>query len=258
MAENGIKIAVSGKGGVGKTTLAALLVRELAVSGRKPVLAVDADPNSCLDVALGVHVQRTIGGIREETRRLAGKGMLDGIAKQELMELRISESLVETDDFDLLAMGRPEGPGCYCFANNVVKEIVSRLSSSYGFVVLDNEAGLENLSRRIVSSVNLLVIVTDASAAGLGTARRLHALAHEMDIRYDRLALVVNRVRPGAATAAFDEIAAGIGASGTYILPADDEVALAAEEGRSVFSLGAGNPVVSGVARLIGEECRGG
>ena len=123
-------IGVTGKGGVGKTTISALLVRRLVATGRRPVLAVDADPNSCLDLALGMSVTSSVGAIREEARILAGKGLVAGISKQELLQLKISESLVEGKDVDLISMGRPEGPGCYCYANNVLKESIRQLSES--------------------------------------------------------------------------------------------------------------------------------
>ena len=115
-------IAITGKGGTGKTTIAALLIKQLIASKCSPVLAVDADPNTCLDSALGVTVKQTLGRAREETRDLVSKGIASGISKQQLLETKITECLVETDDFDIIAMGRPEGPGCYCYANNVLKE----------------------------------------------------------------------------------------------------------------------------------------
>jgi len=159
-------IAITGKRGVGKTTLAALLVTRLIRRGRKPVLAVDADPNACLDAALGVQVRKSLGTVREEAREIAGKGMATGMAKQQLLELKIAESLVEASDFDLISMGRPEGPGCYCYANNVLKNALAQIADNYPYVVLDNEAGLENLSRGIVQSVDLLILVADPSQRG--------------------------------------------------------------------------------------------
>ena len=142
-------IAITGKGGVGKTTVAALTVARLIARGCRPVLAVDADPNTCLDGALGVKAVKTIGGVREEAREIAGKGLAAGASKQQLLEMKIAESLVEGDDFDLIAMGRPEGPGCYCYANNVLKQAIGTIAENYAYVVIDNEAGLENLSRRM-------------------------------------------------------------------------------------------------------------
>jgi CO dehydrogenase maturation factor len=155
----GFLIAVSGKGGTGKTTVAALIIDQLIKADFKPVLAVDADPNTCLDLSLGVKAVKTIGRVREEAKESAGKGMAPGISKQELIELKIAESLVEADDFDLIAMGRPEGAGCYCYANSVLKTVIKQISDHYPYIVLDNEAGLENLSRRIVREVDILIML---------------------------------------------------------------------------------------------------
>ncbi len=159
-------IAVTGKGGVGKTTVSSLIIKQMVAAGKKPVLAIDADPNSCLDAALGVKVEKTVGRVREEAKIEASKGMGAGISKQDMLQMKISESLVESVGFDLIAMGRPEGAGCYCYANNVLKSVIGKLSGQYPYVVLDNEAGLENLSRRIVQKVNLLVLVSDQSNSG--------------------------------------------------------------------------------------------
>ena len=167
----------------------------LIASGRRPVLAVDADPNTCLDLALGVHVEHTVGGVREEARVLASEGTTTGVAKQELMRIKVAKSLVETRDFDLIAMGRPEGPGCYCFANNALRAALKEIADDYPYVVIDNEAGLENLSRRIARELDLMIMVADPSRQGLETVRRLFALAREMDIKVKRLALVINRLR---------------------------------------------------------------
>jgi CO dehydrogenase maturation factor len=237
-------IAITGKGGVGKTTLAGLAVNRLIQRGCRPVLAVDADPNTCLDTVLGVAIRQTIGGVREETRQLVGKGLSAGVSKQELLELKISESLVEGTDFDFLAMGRPEGPGCYCYANNVLKQALGEIAKHYPYVVLDNEAGLENLSRRIVQKVDLLVMVADPSRRGLETVRRLHALAVEMDVAFDRLAIVVNRLRQEALPAEVDAIRAETGAQFVLALPDDAEAAGVAERGGAVTELGPDNELV--------------
>ena len=188
-------VAITGKGGVGKTTVASLLVTRLIARGCAPVLAIDADPNTCLDSALGIEIEKTVGAVREEARELAGRGLSAGVSKREVLELKIAESMVETQGFDLIAMGRPEGPGCYCYANNVLREVIAQIAENYPFLVLDNEAGLENLSRRILRRVNLLIMVTDPSKRGLDTVGRLYDLAAEMDVRHERLAIVVNRLR---------------------------------------------------------------
>ncbi len=234
-------IAVTGKGGVGKTTTAALLIQRLIRRGKAPVLAVDADPNTCLDAALGVSVENTVGGIREEAREIAGKGMAGGIAKQHLLEMKIAETLVEAEDFDLIAMGRPEGPGCYCYANNVLKSVLTEISSQYPYVVLDNEAGLENLSRRLVRKVDLLIMISDPSQRGLETLGRLHALALEMDMQYDRLAILVNRLRRDELPQRAVELKAATNADFVIGLPENGELAEFGESGKNLMSLPEGN-----------------
>ena len=237
-------IAITGKGGVGKTTVAGLLVNRLIARGCRPVLAVDADPNTCLDAVLGIAIRQTIGGVREQARQLAGQGLSAGVSKQELLELKISESLVEGADFDFLAMGRPEGPGCYCYANNVLKNALGEIAKNYPYVVLDNEAGLENLSRRIVQKVDLLVMVADPSRRGLETLRRLHALAREMKIEFDRLAIVVNRLRQDAMPAGLEAIRAETGALFVLGLPDDADAAGLGERGGALAELPPDNQLV--------------
>jgi CO dehydrogenase maturation factor len=236
-------IGITGKGGVGKTTVAALVTILAIRRGWRPVLAVDADPNTCLDAALGVTAEKTVGSIREEAREIAGKGILSGISKQELLALKIGECLVEADDFDLIAMGRPEGPGCYCYANNVLKSVLDEISSQYPMVVLDNEAGLENLSRRIIQKLNLLILVSDPSNRGLETVRRLHALAREMEIRFDRLAIIINRLRKEECAPGIPALKIDTGADYLVNLPENPELAEMGESGKSLWSISSGNAV---------------
>ena len=243
-------IAVTGKGGVGKTTLSSLLVRALVDRGSTPVLAIDADPNSCLDAALGVQAERTVGRAREEMRD-AVQGGLVGVSKQELLRLKIAESLVESTGFDLIAMGRPEGAGCYCYANNVLKNVIAEIAGQYPTVVLDNEAGLENLSRRIVQKVDVLTLVSDNSNAGLETLVRLHALSKEMNIQYGKLVLVINRVRRGKLPERAQEIQQRTGADLVIGLPDDGEVADYADAGRPLIELPASNPVYQEIRGLV-------
>ncbi len=244
-------IAVSGKGGVGKTTLAGLLVTRLIARGCSPVLAVDADPNMCLDEVLGVEVSSTVGAVREEARIIAGKGLSAGISKQELLEYKIAESLVEASDFDLIAMGRSEGAGCYCFANNVLKNAIGELAGAYPYLVLDNEAGLENLSRRIVRKVDLMIMIADPSSRGLKTVVRLHEMTEEMNIEYDQLAIVVNRLRRGRLPERIDEIKKTTGADFVVGLPDCDELAQLAEEGRGIAGISPDNKIVAIVDDLL-------
>jgi len=244
-------IAIAGKGGVGKTTVAALLVMRLIQRGCRPVLAVDADPNTCLDGALGINVVKTVGGVREDSRKFTQEGTVRGMDKKRFLELRITESLVEGDDFDLIAMGRSEGPGCYCYANNVLKAVLNAMVSRYPYVVLDNEAGLENLSRRIVNKVSLLVMVTDPTIRGFETVRRLHKLSAEMEIAYDNLAIVVNRLRRKELPAGADELREATGAALIVGIPEDDDILNIAELHGNLISLSPDNPVFTGLDRLI-------
>jgi len=245
-------IAITGKGGTGKTTIAALIIKSLINKGYKPVLAVDADPNACLDQVLGVEVKKTVGQIREESRK-ESTDQTRGISKRELIEVKITESLIEADHFDLIAMGRPEGPGCYRYANSLFSDVIKELSRHYPFIVIDNEAGLENLSRRLFQNINLLIIVGDPSKQGIQTIKRLYDLAREMGIVYEHLAVVINRVRYGAlpdtATAMMKEIKADYQLS----LPFDTELVIANEKGQSIQTLSGSNPVLAEISGFISQ-----
>ncbi len=195
-----VTIAVAGKGGTGKTTIAALVIRSLLERGLRPVLAIDADPASNLNTVLGLPLERTVGDIREDTSEKARSGQLEaGVAKADLLDYEINASLVEGEGVDLLAMGRPEGPGCYCAANTMLRTIVDRIAGSYECVVIDNEAGLEHLSRRTTRDVDVLLIVSDPTVRGLTTAGRIVELIGELKTKVGRHYLVVNRAPDGLA-----------------------------------------------------------
>ena len=184
-------IALAGKGGTGKTTTAALVVRALREMGVKDVLAVDADPNSTLQEALGVEVERSVGEITEELMQTSDNTP-GGLTKDAWLQGNENCYGVESREFDLLSMGRPEGAGCYCYANNLVRGCIDGLSRGYDFVVMDNEAGLEHLSRRTTRNVDALLIVSDPSVRGVRTSTRLDALASELDIGINARYLVIN------------------------------------------------------------------
>jgi CO dehydrogenase maturation factor len=242
--------ALSGKGGVGKTTLAGLFIRSLRELGKKPILAIDADPNSCFADMLGVKVRFTIGSARETVR---DESESQKISKQELLRMKIAQGLVESNGFDLISMGRPEGPGCYCYANNVLKLAIKELSDQYPYVVLDNEAGLENLSRRIVQSVDVLTLVSDASNAGMNTLERLYSLAREMGVGFRKLILLVNRTRGGELPESAVRVQENTGAQKILALSYDEEIATLAEESRPVWEVRDDNPVYQKVLGLIRE-----
>jgi len=188
-------IAVSGKGGTGKTLVSSLLVKVLSETG-KDILAIDADPDSNLPEALGVDVEKTVGDVREELKQdTAARKIPTGVNKWDILDYKIMESVVETPKFDLLVMGRPEGSGCYCAVNNMLRKIIETLSSNYDFIVIDTEAGLEHLSRRTTQNVDIMLIVTDISKRGMLTAQRIGELSSELDITFQEMFLVLNRVK---------------------------------------------------------------
>lgn len=195
----GKTIAVAGKGGVGKTLIAALLINHLARRNNEAVLAIDADPSTNLHLALGVDIDfdelETVGRIREETLvDVQGGGILGGMSKPDYFDMRVRQAIWEEDDFDLLAMGRPEGLGCYCAANNMLRLSIDRLSGSYKYVVIDNEAGLEHLSRRTTRDVDVLLIISDASMRGILAAGGVSRLVDELHTKVGERYLIVNRV----------------------------------------------------------------
>jgi len=181
-------IAVAGKGGVGKTTVCAMLIQHLLTLDR-PVLAVDADPNSNLDVLLGFKVKETISDIREAAKSLSSPSM----SKSDFFNMKLEEIIIEGDGVDLLVMGRPEGPGCYCAVNNMLREYLLRLIKNYKFVVIDNEAGMEHLSRRTASEIDKLLLVSDSTIVGLQSAINAFQAAKKSGLKFKGTSLVVNR-----------------------------------------------------------------
>ena len=185
-----VTIAVAGKGGTGKTTLSGLLVRYLIEHDAGKVLAIDADPSSNLHLVLGLSLAQTVGDIREDAR----DGVQPGMSRQDWLSYAVRMAVEEGDDCDLLAMGRPEGQGCYCAANHMLRTIIDGISAGYDYVVMDNEAGMEHLSRRTTRDVDHLLLVTDASLRGLVAAEAMVGLSKELDIDVRHTYLVVNRV----------------------------------------------------------------
>lgn len=189
-------VAVTGKGGVGKTTVAALLVRHMIQKGSTPVLVVDADPNSNLNEVLGLRVEQSIGSIREDMAERSGT-LPGGMAKHDFLQMKVEECIVESKGFDLVVMGRPEGPGCYCFANNVLRDVLKMLGKQYPRIVVDNEAGMEHMSRRITTTIDHLLIVSDTSLRSLLAAERIRDIVRELKLSVGSTHLLINRVRDG-------------------------------------------------------------
>lgn len=240
-------IAVSGKGGTGKTTISALLIRSLIERQKKPVLAVDADPNSNLNESLGVALKRTVGEIRENLLEKQ-QSLPPDQSKESYLDYMIQSSLTESDAFDLLAMGRPEGPGCYCYVNNVLRKIVDSMAASYPYVVMDTEAGLEHLSRRTTGDLDVLLIATDPTVRGITTAARIAELVKELETRVGRTYAIVNRapdpldarVREGLRTAGLECVA---------VIPEDEVVRDFEVQGKPIYNL----PATSKAFRSVSE-----
>jgi CO dehydrogenase maturation factor len=185
-------IALAGKGGTGKTTVAGLLIRYMVEKGKKPVLAVDADANANLNEVLGVSARQTIGDAREEMK----KGGLPGMTKDIFVEMRIQESLVESEGFDLIIMGRPEGQGCYCAANTLLSQFIEKLSQNYPYLVVDNEAGMEHISRLTTREIDVLLVVSDSSRRGIQAAIRIGALTKELGLKIEKNLVIINLAEP--------------------------------------------------------------
>jgi len=240
-------IAVSGKGGVGKSTISALIVRYLVEKKSKPVLAVDADPNNTLGEKLGVRADCTIGDLREG----AMKNKYDapaGTPKQRNIEYQVQEAVTEGSGFDLLVMGRGEGPGCYCSVNNMLRAFLEDVSAGYKHVMVDNEAGMEHLSRRTNAKVDLMLVVCDATPTGMLTAKRIGQLANELGIIRGKMGLVINRalepITPEAALTA-------TGLELLACIPDDAQVRDYELDGKPLVKLPAESPAVAAIGGLM-------
>jgi CO dehydrogenase maturation factor len=242
-------IAVAGKGGTGKTTLAVLIMRWLHAGRSKPILAVDADPANNLGDMLGVGPKATVGAIREEMR-LASGGLPGGMCKQQFLEYKIQAGLVEGPDFDLIAMGRPEGPGCYCYANNLLRDIMDTLGRNYACVVIDNEAGMEHISRRTTRDVDHLFIISNPTVIGVRTAGRISTLADEIDVGIKKKHLVMNRVQ-GPLSDQVKAVIESEGLAAVGSIPEDDTLASLDRAGEPIWPVAAETRAYDALARVL-------
>ncbi|MCX7597582.1 MAG: AAA family ATPase [Armatimonadetes bacterium] len=245
----GKSIVVTGKGGSGKTVLSALIVKALMERVSGTILAVDADPNCNLDRALGVAVEQTVGSIREdmidEITSLPG-----GMTKAEYLAYRTRECLVETDRFDLIAMGRPEGPGCYCYANSILRQVVDKLAKEYDYVVIDCEAGLEHLSRRTAGRPDYLVVVVDPSVRSAETARRVVELTGSLGTPVGQTLIVANRCRDGLSPAVRKVLQEG-NLQVAAEVPEDENVRALDDAGESLLKVPQDSPAYRAVRQIL-------
>ena len=243
-------IAVSGKGGTGKTLVSSLLIKALS-NTKKDILAIDADPDSNLPEALGVDVHKTVGDVREELKEDTAKGKIPtGMNKWDILDYKIMESIIETPNFDLLVMGRPEGSGCYCAVNNMLRRIIENLSSNYDVIIIDTEAGLEHLSRRTTQNVDVMLVVTDKSKRGMLTAQRIGQLAEELEIKFQELYLVLNRVNTENEEEILEK-AKETGLEMAGVIHEDDEVTQYDIEGRPLVELPDESNTVKAVSGIL-------
>jgi CO dehydrogenase maturation factor len=212
-------IGLAGKGGTGKTTLAGLLVKYLVEKGKIPVLAVDADSNANLNDVLGLEVHETLGDAREEMKT----GVATGMTKDVFMEMKLEQAVIEAKDFDLIVMGRPEGAGCYCAANSLLTQYLDRLINNYAYVVMDNEAGMEHISRLTTNNIDILLIVSDTSRRGIQSAARILELTKELKLNISRTFFVVNQAKDDRM-ASIEKAAGDYGLELTGTIPEDVQV----------------------------------
>jgi CO dehydrogenase maturation factor len=199
-------IALAGKGGSGKTTMAGLLIKYLVKENKTPILAVDADCNANFNEVLGLEIKDTLGNAREEMKKGVVPG---GMTKDIFMEMKIEEAVVEAPGFDLVVMGQPEGAGCYCAANTLLAGFMDRLADNYPFIVMDNEAGMEHISRLTTKNVDILLIVSDSSRRGLQAAIRIDDLARRLNIGVGKSYAVINQIKEAPSDQALEMIKAG-------------------------------------------------
>ena len=254
-------IAVAGKGGVGKTTLAALTIKYLAEAGQGATLAIDADPSSNLNMVLGLDLDWTVGDIREglltkvkESVTAPGAamgGLPGGVSKREYLDYEVRSSLSEGIDFDLIAMGRSEGPGCYCAVNHNLREVIDAIGGSYRYVVIDNEAGMEHLSRRTTRDVQHLLIVSDPTQRGIVAAGRIAGFRRDLDVHIENAHLILNRLPAGDLPAALQEAVDKVDAPLLGTIPEAGEITEFDFTGRPLVEVESDSPVYQAVRAML-------
>jgi len=233
-------IALAGKGGTGKTTIAGMLIKYLVSKGKTPVLAVDADSNANFNEVLGLEVHDTLGQAREDMKK--GK-VPSGMTKDVFMSMRLEQAVAEEEGFDLIVMGTPEGAGCYCAANSLLSGFLQKLVGNYDYVVMDNEAGMEHISRLTTSNIDVLLIVTDTSRRGLQAGLRIDKLSRELNIGVGKSYLIINQAKTDMPQEVMDIIAEG-GLAMAGMVPEDDAVYDFDLKGKPTIDLDEDNPAV--------------
>jgi CO dehydrogenase maturation factor len=245
---------MAGKGGVGKTTLCGLFLDYLAQSGKGPILAVDADPNSNLNEVLGVEKTITLGDIREEIAKseLVEKNPIPtGMSKQEYANFRFGAALVELDNYDMLVMGRTQGKGCYCFVNDLLRDQLQKYYQNYKYLVVDNEAGLEHISRGILPPVDLILLVSDCSRRGVQAAGRIAEMIEQLDFKANRVCLIINRAPGGKLEQGLLDEIEEQKLSLIGVIPMDDSVYKYDADGKALITLPEDSPIKKALGGII-------
>ena len=247
-------IAIAGKGGVGKTTLCGMLIQYLADKKKGPVLAVDADANSNLNEVLGVDVETTLGDIREEIARseMASTSPIpSGMTKADYAEFKFTSAIVEEDDYDLLVMGRTQGKGCYCYVNGLLQAQLTKFQRTYPYIVVDNEAGMEHISRGVLPSMETAILVSDCSRRGVQAVGRIAKLIEECELHPKTVGLIINRAPKGELNDGIREEIELQGLNLLGVVPQDDGVYECDCAGKPTSQLPADSPVKKALYQIL-------
>jgi CO dehydrogenase maturation factor len=240
-----VTIAISGKGGTGKSTISAMMVRALLGRSGRGVLAVDADPNSCLGLMMGARPVSTVAQLREDAlKKPSERG--EGVDRMRSFEYGLQQAVTEEKGFDLLTMGRPEGPGCYCAVNNMLRKFLDEAANAYDFVIIDNEAGMEHLSRRTTNDVDVLFIAAQTTPIGIIAVKRIFELAGSLPINVGKIGVIWNMERGAGRKLE------GISTFGA--VPYDDAVEEVCVNGRTIFELKEENAAFSAVRQILHQQ----
>lgn len=247
-------IAVAGKGGVGKTTLCGLLIQYLCEQNKGPILAVDADANSNLNEVLGVEVEATLGEIREQIAQAEvskDNPIPPGVSKADYAEMKFNSALIEDDDFDMLVMGRTQGKGCYCFVNGLLQAQLAKLQNHYPYMVVDNEAGMEHISRGVLPSMQTAILVSDCSRRGIQAVGRIARLIEECNLHPQQIGLIVNRAPGGVLNEGTKEEIEAQGLNLLGVVPQDELIYEYDCEGKPIIQLPQDSPVRAALKEIV-------
>jgi CO dehydrogenase maturation factor len=244
-------IAMAGKGGVGKTTVSALVTRYFAKQGKDTILAIDADPNSNLGETLGIEIEQTVGDNREKFMK-DPQAVPSGMDKINYLEMLMNQVLIEEKEYDLLVMGRQEGQGCYCMVNNILNRFADELEKNYKYLLVDNEAGMEHLSRRTSGHVDILLMVTDYALRGLRAVGRINEMLGDLKLDIKHKGLIVNRAPKELSQAFLDEVER-IGVPIFCIIPNDDNLLEFDMAQRSLMDLPDDSSAVKEIEEMMGK-----